>query len=53
MIDYFFQLKDIGWELISIFPNPKRQLKRIDEEHIEKSHQDRRDPNYDFTRVDA
>ncbi|MHA2169991.1 MAG: ATP synthase beta subunit C-terminal domain-containing protein [Candidatus Kariarchaeaceae archaeon] len=48
-----FETLDIGWELLSIFPNPKRQLKRIDEEHIEKYHPDRRDPNYDFARVDA
>jgi V/A-type H+-transporting ATPase subunit B len=48
-----FETLDIGWELLSIFPNPKRQLKRIDEEHIEKYHPDRRDPKYDFARVDA
>jgi hypothetical protein len=28
-------------------------IKRIDEEHIEKYHPDRRDSNYDFARVDA
>jgi V/A-type H+-transporting ATPase subunit B len=48
-----FETLDIGWELLSIFPNPTRQLKRIDTEHIEKYHPNNRDPNYDFHNVDA
>ena len=48
-----FETLDIGWDLLKIFPNPKRQLKRIDEAHIAKYHPDNRDPDYDFARVDA
>ena len=48
-----FETLDLGWELLSIFPNPKRQLKRIDQKHIDKYHPKNRDPDYDFARVDA
>jgi V/A-type H+-transporting ATPase subunit B len=48
-----FETLDLGWKLLQIFPNPKRQLKRIDEKHIEKYHMDNRDPKYDFGHVDA
>ena len=48
-----FTTLDIGWKLLSLFPNPKRQLKRIDEKYIEKYHFETRDKEYDFSRVDA
>ncbi len=48
-----FETLDLGWELLSIFPNPTRQLKRIDQKHIDKYHFNNRDPNYDFHNVDA
>ena len=40
-----FETMDITWKLLTTFPNPKRQLKRIDEKYIEKYHPDNRDPN--------
>lgn len=48
-----FDTLDIGWDLLKIFPNPERQLKRIDQKYIDKYHPDRRDMDYDFKRVDA
>ena len=48
-----FETLDLGWELLSIFPNPARQLKRIDSKHIDKFHPKNRDPNYNFADVDA
>ncbi|OLS27317.1 MAG: V-type ATP synthase beta chain [Candidatus Heimdallarchaeota archaeon LC_2] len=48
-----FETLDIGWELLSIFPNPTRQLKRIDAKHIEKYHPKNRDQDYNFADVDA
>ncbi len=48
-----FDTLDLGWELLTIFPNPKRQLKRIDEELIEKFYPLNRDPNYNFHDVNA
>ncbi|MHA2250461.1 MAG: ATP synthase beta subunit C-terminal domain-containing protein [Candidatus Kariarchaeaceae archaeon] len=48
-----FETLDIGWQLLSAFPNPKRQLKRIDEERIEKYHVENRDPDYNFADVNA
>ena len=48
-----FDTLDLGWELLKVFPNPMRQLKRIDAKHIEKYHFDMRDKDYDFHRVDA
>ena len=48
-----FQSLDIGWNLLTLFPRPERQLKRIDDEIIQKYHPKNRDPNYDFNRVDA
>ncbi len=48
-----FESLDIGWELLKIFPNPKRELKRISEETIDFFHLERRDPktNYDSREV--
>ncbi|MDH5645854.1 MAG: V-type ATP synthase subunit B [Candidatus Heimdallarchaeota archaeon] len=48
-----FDTLDLGWELLSIFDNPLRQLKRIDEKFIKKYHPEFRDPNADYSRVDA
>ncbi len=48
-----FETLDLGWKLLGIFPNPKRNLKRIDEKYIEKYHFDYRDPNYNFHDVNA
>jgi vacuolar-type H+-ATPase subunit B/Vma2 len=48
-----FETLDLGWKLLQIFPNPKRQLKRIDAKDIEKYHFNNRDPKYDFGHVDA
>lgn len=48
-----FDTLDLGWRLLQIFPNPIRQLKRIDAEHIEKYHFNSRDLDYDFARTDA
>ena len=47
-----FQTLDIGWDLMSIFPNPKRQLKRIDEKIIEKYHPKTRNKKLNFDKVD-
>lgn len=46
-----FQTLDIGWELLTMFPDA--ELKRIVPETIEKYHPLNRDPNYDFNRTDA
>ncbi len=48
-----FESLDIGWDLLSMFPNPKRQLKRISTQTIDKFHPMFRDTKYDFNRVDA
>jgi V/A-type H+-transporting ATPase subunit B len=48
-----FETLDLGWELLKVFPNPTRQLKRIDQDIIEKFHKEMRDQDYDFSRVDA
>ena len=48
-----FETLDLGWKLLDIFPNPTRQLKRIDQKHIDKYHPKFRDTNYDFHNVDA
>jgi len=48
-----FETLDLGWELLKVFPNPMRQLKRIDADMIEKYHYDYRDNDYDFRRTDA
>ena len=29
-----FETLELGWKLLDIFPNPTRQLKRIDQKHI-------------------
>ena len=48
-----FETLDIGWDLLSIFPNPTRQLTRIDIAHIEKYHPKNRIQNYNSTNKDA
>ncbi|MCY3411331.1 MAG: hypothetical protein INQ03_06815 [Candidatus Heimdallarchaeota archaeon] len=48
-----FETLDLGWELLGIFPNPTRQLKRIDQKHIDKYHFNNRDPKYNFHDVNA
>ena len=48
-----FESLDIGWDLLTMFPNPKRQLKRISDEILEKYHPNNRDPNYDYSNVNA
>ena len=48
-----FETLDLGWKLLQIFPNPIRQLKRIDKKIIDKYHFNTRDPNYNFNTVDA
>ncbi|RMG34793.1 MAG: V-type ATP synthase subunit B [Methanobacteriota archaeon] len=48
-----FETLDLGWELLTIFPNPKRQLKRIDEKYIDKYYPSNRDPNYNYHDVNA
>lgn len=48
-----FETLDLGWELLTIFPNPKRQLKRIDEKYIEKYHPNNRDPKHNYADVNS
>lgn len=55
--DYFedrsiFESLDIGWELLSIFENPERVLKRIPKEVIDKFHPARRDKKTNFRTTD-
>ena len=47
-----FQTLDLGWELLSIFPDPKKSLNRITEETIEKFHPEFRDPNTNYDTID-
>ena len=47
-----FESLDIGWELVSIFDNPYRVLKRIPSEYIDKFHPEKRDEKKDFNSVD-
>ncbi len=48
-----FDTLDLGWNLLTIFENPKRQLKRIDEKLIDKYHPDSRKAGYNFHDVNA
>ena len=48
-----FETLNLGWDLLKVFPNPIRQLKRIDAEVIEKYHPEFRDKNADLDRIDA
>jgi V/A-type H+-transporting ATPase subunit B len=43
-----FETLDIGWDLLSLFPNPKRQLKRVDEETIDFFHPNNRKEDIDY-----
>ena len=43
-----FESLDIGWELLSIFDDPYRVLKRIPSEIIDKFHPSKRDKNINF-----
>ncbi len=47
-----FKSLDIGWELLSIFDDPKRVLKRIPVEVIEQFHPKYRKKDEDYNRVD-
>jgi V/A-type H+-transporting ATPase subunit B len=47
-----FDTLDLCWDLLKIFPQPKRNLKRILTETIDKFHPASRDPNTDFKTVD-
>jgi len=48
-----FETLNLGWDMLKVFPNPMRQLKRIDSDIIEKYHVEYRDPEADLDRVDA
>lgn len=48
-----FESLDLGWELLSVFDDPYRVLKRIPAEYIDKFHPDKRDKKTDFNRVDV
>jgi len=43
-----FESLDVGWDLLKMFPNPKRELKRISEETIAFFHLKNRDPKIDY-----
>ena len=47
-----FESLDIGWELLGIFEDPYRVLKRIPSEFIDKFHLDKRDKKTNFNTVD-
>ena len=47
-----FESLDIGWNLLAIFEDPYRVLKRIPSEFIDKFHPDKRDSKTDFNTVD-
>ncbi|MBY8999935.1 MAG: V-type ATP synthase subunit B [Candidatus Heimdallarchaeota archaeon] len=48
-----FESLDLGWELLSIFDDPYRVLKRIPAEYIDKFHPDKRDKTLNFNSVDV
>ncbi len=48
-----FESLDIGWEMLSIFDDPHRVLKRIPAEVINKFHIDKRDSKTNFNSVDT
>lgn len=48
-----FQSLDLGWELLSIFEDPYKVLKRIPAEIIDKFHPEKRDQKADFNSVDV
>ena len=48
-----FESLDIGWELLKMFPNPKRELKRISDEILEFFHPKNRDEKVDFDSRDV
>lgn len=48
-----FQSLDLGWELLSIFEDPYKVLKRIPAEIIDKFHPEKRDQKIDFHSVDV
>jgi len=48
-----FESLDIGWELLSVFDDPYRVLKRIPAEYIDKFHPDKRDKKVNFNSVDV
>ncbi len=48
-----FESLDIGWELLSVFDDPYRVLKRIPAEYIDKFHPDKRDKKVNFNSVNV
>ena len=48
-----FESLDIGWDLLSVFDDPYRVLKRIPAEYIDKFHPDKRDKKTNFNSVDV
>ncbi|MCK4844206.1 MAG: V-type ATP synthase subunit B [Candidatus Heimdallarchaeota archaeon] len=48
-----FQSLDLGWELLSVFEDPYKVLKRIPAETIDKFHPEKRDQKVDFNSVDV
>ncbi|MHA2357870.1 MAG: V-type ATP synthase subunit B [Candidatus Heimdallarchaeaceae archaeon] len=48
-----FQSLDIGWDMVSIFDDPYRVLKRIPTECIDKFHPEKRDKSTNFNSVDV
>ncbi len=48
-----FQSLDLGWELLAIFEDPYKVLKRIPAEIIDKFHPEKRDQKVDFNSVDV
>jgi len=48
-----FQSLDIGWDMVSIFDDPYRVLKRIPAEYIDKFHPEKRDKSTNFNSVDV
>ncbi len=48
-----FESLDIGWELLKMFPNPKRELKRVSDGILEFFHPNNRDQKVDYNSRDV
>jgi V/A-type H+-transporting ATPase subunit B len=48
-----FETLDIGWDLLTMFPNPKRELKRISDKILEFFHPNNRDEKVDYNSRDV
>ncbi|MEA2070287.1 MAG: V-type ATP synthase subunit B [Asgard group archaeon] len=48
-----FETLDIGWELLEMFPNPKRELKRISDEVLDFFHPKNRKEKVDYNNKDV